>query len=152
MWWTACTTMMSPREIDMLLCFIPLLWAALMDWKKRIIPDWTWISILLIGGVSAFLLPYPTPAQRIAGFLLPGICLLLLAMKYGGVGGGDVKLTAAMGFCFGLNALAAILFFALPPACIYAKATRQRSVPLAVFLCIGFFIYAGVLFTYGLTG
>ncbi|WP_235811169.1 prepilin peptidase [Syntrophomonas wolfei] len=143
--------MMSPREIDMLLCAIPLLWAALMDWKKRIIPDWTWISILLIGGVSAFLLPYPTPAQRIAGFLLPGICLLLLAVKYGGVGGGDVKLAAALGFCFGLNALAAILFFALPPACVYAKATRQRSVPLAVFLCIGFFIYAGVLFIYGLT-
>lgn len=152
MWWTACTMMMSPREIDMLLCAIPLLWAALMDWKKRIIPDWTWISILLISGVSAFLLPYPTPAQRIAGFLLPGICLLLLALKYGGVGGGDIKLTAAMGFCFGLNALAAILFFALLPACVYAKATRQRSVPLAVFLGIGFFIYAGVLFIYGLTG
>lgn len=152
MWWTACTTMMSPREIDMLFCAIPLLWAALMDWKKRIIPDRTWIFILLIGGVSAFLLPYPTPAQRIAGFLLPGICLLILAVKYGGVGGGDVKLTAALGFCFGLNALAAILFFALPPACIYAKATRQRSVPLAVFLCTGFFIYAGVLFIYGLTG
>jgi len=152
MWWIACTMMMSPREIDMLLCAVPLLCAASTDLRKRIIPDWTWISILLIGGVSAFLFPYPTPAQRIAGFLLPGICLLLLAMKYGGVGGGDVKLTAAMGFCFGLNALAAILFFALPPACIYAKATRQRSVPLAVFLCIGFFIYAGVLFIYGLTG
>jgi len=135
----------------LLLCFIPLLWAAFMDWKKRIIPDWTWIIILAIGGVSAFLFPEPALAQRIAGLLLPGGCLLLLAVKYGGVGGGDVKLTAALGFCFGLNALAAILFFALPPACVYAKATRQRSVPLAVFLCIGFFIYAGVLFIYGLT-
>jgi len=135
----------------MLLCFIPLLWAAFTDWKKRIIPDWTWISILLIGGVSAFLSPEPTLVQRIAGFLLPGVCLLFLGVKHGGVGGGDVKLTAAMGFCFGLNTLAAILFFALPPACIYARATRQRSVPLAVFLCIGFFTYAGVLFIYRLT-
>mgnify|MGYP006936275297 CR=1 FL=1 len=83
--------------------------------------------------------------------LLPGVCLLFLAVKYGGVGGGDVKLTAALGYCFGLNALAAILFFALPPACIYTAMTRQRSVPLAVFLCIGFFMYAGVLFIYGLT-
>jgi leader peptidase (prepilin peptidase)/N-methyltransferase len=133
------------------LCFIPLLWAAFMDWKKRIIPDWTWITILTVGGVSAFLFPEPVWPERIAGLLLPGVCLLFLAVKYGGVGGGDVKLTAALGFCFGLNALTAILFFALLPACVYGLATRQRSVPLAVFLCIGFFMYAGALFIYGLT-
>lgn len=130
----------------LLFCAVPLLWAAITDFRKRIIPDWTWIVIILIGSVSAFLLPYPTLAQRIAGFLLPGICLFLLAIKYGGVGGGDIKLTAATGFCFGLNALAFILFFALFPACIYARATRQRSVPLAVFLCIGFFVYVGALY------
>ena len=134
----------------MLLCAIPILWAAVTDFRKRIIPDWTWIAILLIGGVSAFMLPYPTLLERIAGFLLPGLCLFLLAMKYGGVGGGDIKLTAAMGFCFGLYSLATILFFALIPACIYAKATKQKNVPLAVFLSIGFFTYAGVLFIYGL--
>ncbi|KXG77146.1 prepilin peptidase [Thermotalea metallivorans] len=134
----------------MLLCAAPLVWAAITDFRKRIIPDWTWIAILLIGGTSAFLLPYPTLLERIAGFLLPGLCLFLLAVKYGGVGGGDIKLTAAMGFCFGLYSLAAILFFALVPACIYAKVTKQKSVPLAVFLGIGFFTYAGVLFIYGL--
>jgi leader peptidase (prepilin peptidase)/N-methyltransferase len=130
----------------MLLCAVPILWAAVTDFRKRIIPDWTWIAILLIGGVSAFMLPYPTLLERIAGFLLPGLCLFLLAMKYGGVGGGDIKLTAAMGFCFGLYSLAAILFFALIPACIYAKATKQKSVPLAVFLGIGFCIYFGAVF------
>lgn len=130
----------------MLLCAVPILWAAVTDFRKRIIPDWTWIAILLIGGVFAFMLPYPTLLERIAGFLLPGLCLFLLAMKYGGVGGGDIKLTAAMGFCFGLYSLAAILFFALIPACIYAKATKQKSVPLAVFLGIGFCIYFGAVF------
>lgn len=147
MWWTVCTTMISPPAIDMtpLLCAVPLVWAAVTDYRKRIIPDWTWIVLLLIGIASAFLLPYPTLVQRIAGFLLPGLCLLLLAMKCGGVGGGDIKLTAAMGFCFGLNALAVILFAALLPACIYAKVTRQRSVPLATFLCIGFLVYFGIL-------
>lgn len=138
--------------MGMLLCAIPILWAAITDFRKRIIPDWTWITILLIGVVSAFVLktPYPPLHERIAGFLLPGLCLFFLAAKFGGVGGGDIKLTAAMGFCFGLYALAVILFFALIPACIYAKATKQKSVPLAVFLGIGFFIYAGVLFIYGL--
>ncbi|MGI6629889.1 MAG: prepilin peptidase [Bacillota bacterium] len=132
----------------MLLCAVPILWAAVTDFRKRIIPDWTWIAILLIGGVSAFMLktPHPPLFERIAGFMLPGISLFLLAMKYGGVGGGDIKLTAAMGFCFGLYGLAAILFFALIPACIYAKATKQKSVPLAVFLGIGFCIYFGAVF------
>lgn len=129
-----------------LLCAVPLLWAAVTDYQRRIIPDWTWIAILLIGLVSAFLLPVPAFYTRIVGLLLPGICLLLLAVRYGGIGGGDIKLTAALGFCFGLNALAFILFFALIPACIYAVATRQKSVPLAVFLCVGTFAYAGICY------
>lgn len=128
-----------------LLSAVPLVWAAMTDLKKRIIPDWTWIAILLIGIASAFLLPSPALYERIAGFLLPGLCLLLLAMRYGGIGGGDIKLTAAAGFCFGLNALAFMLFFALIPACIYAVATRQKSIPLATFLCIGVFLYAVLL-------
>jgi len=138
--------MMPQWVIDMvaLLSVIPLLWAAITDYKKRIIPDWTWIVLLAIGFVSAFLFPAPNLIERIAGLLIPGICLLLLAVKYSGVGGGDIKLTAAMGFCFGLYSLVFILFFSLLPALIYSKATKQRSIPLAVFLCIGFLIYAGI--------
>lgn len=128
----------------LLFCVIPLLWAAVTDYKKRIIPEWTWIAILLIGIVSAIFLPALPLYERIAGFLLPGLCLMFLAMKYGGVGGGDIKLTAAMGFTFGLNTLAVILLFALLPACVYAGVTKQRSVPLAVFLCAGAFC-CGVL-------
>jgi leader peptidase (prepilin peptidase)/N-methyltransferase len=132
----------------LLLCAVPLLWAAVTDYRKRLIPDWTWISIFLIGLVSAFLLPSPVFYERIVGFFVPGLCLLFLSMKYGDVGGGDIKLTAAMGFTFGLNTLAVILLFALLPACIYAKATKQRSVPLAVFLCAGTFLLATVVFVF----
>jgi leader peptidase (prepilin peptidase)/N-methyltransferase len=71
-------------------------------------------------------------------------------MKYGGVGGGDIKLTSALGFCIGLYGLMVILFFALVHACLYAKVTSQKSVPLAVFLCIGFFIYISIVFVNGL--
>ena len=138
---------MMPRwVIDMiaLLSAIPLLWAAITDYKKRIIPDWTWIALLVIGVITAFLFPFPNLVERIAGLLIPGLCLLILAVKHGGVGGGDIKLTAAMGFCFGLCSLVFILFFSLLPALIYSKATKQRSIPLAVLLCIGFLIYAGI--------
>nr|WP_312577767.1 A24 family peptidase [Sedimentibacter sp.] len=130
----------------LLFCAVPLTWAAVTDYKKRMIPDWTWIAILLIGIVSAIFLPTSALYERITGFLLPGLCLLFLAMKYGGVGGGDIKLTASMGFTFGLNTLAVILLFALFPACIYARVTKQRSVPLAVFLCTGAFCCGALVF------
>lgn len=133
----------------LLLYAIPMACAAITDWKKRIIPDWTWIAILMVGLASAVIngkgiLYIPLP-ERLVGFLFPAVSLLMIAFKWGGVGGGDIKLTAALGFCFELYGLAAILFFAVIPACIYARATKQRSVPLAVFLCIGFFVYAGFL-------
>lgn len=130
----------------LLFCAVPLIWAAVTDYKKRIIPDWTWIVILLIGIISAIFLPTSSLYERIVGFLLPGFCLLFLAMEYGGVGGGDIKLTAAMGFTFELNILAVILLFALLPACIYARVTKQQSVPLAVFLCTGAFCCGTLVF------
>lgn len=127
----------------MILCAIPMICAAITDMKKRIIPDWTWITVLLIGGVSAFFfeIPYLSLLERILGLVVPGLSLLIIATQYGGVGGGDIKLMAAMGFCFGMLGLAAILLFAVIPAGIYSFVTKQRSVPLAVFLCIGFFVY-----------
>ena len=132
----------------LLLCAIPMACAAITDWKKRIIPDWTWIAILMVGLASAVIngkgILYIPLHERLVGLLFPAVSLLMIAFKWGGVGGGDIKLTAALGFCFGLYGLAAILFFAVIPACIYARATKQRSVPLAVFLCIGFFVYAGL--------
>lgn len=133
----------------LLFCAVPLLWAAVTDYKKRIIPEWTWTAILLIGIVSAIFLPELPLYERIAGFLLPGLCLMFLAMKYGGVGGGDIKLTAAMGFTLGLNTLAVILLFALFPAYIYARVTKQRSVPLAVFLCTGAFCCGAIVLAVG---
>ncbi|MPN31831.1 hypothetical protein SDC9_179306 [bioreactor metagenome] len=51
-------------------------------------------------------------------------------------------MTAAMGFCFGLSGLAVILFFALIPAGIYTVTTKQKGIPLAVFLFAGFLAYA----------
>ncbi|WP_242860375.1 A24 family peptidase [Desulfosporosinus sp. I2] len=133
----------------LLLYAIPMICAAITDWKKRIIPDWTWIAILMVGFASAVIngkgILYIPLLERFTGLLFPAVSLLMIAFKWGGVGGGDIKLMAALGFCFGLYGLAAILFFAVIPACIYARATKQRSVPLAVFLCIGFFVYAGLL-------
>lgn len=136
----------------MLIYTVPILCAAITDWKKRIIPDWTWVAILVTGIFCAVMgesigrevqgILYVPLLERVAGLVFPATVLLLIALKWGGTGGGDIKLTAALGFAFGLYGLVFILFFAVIPACIYAGATRQKSVPLAVFLAIGFLAYA----------
>lgn len=143
----------------MLIYAVPILCAAITDWRKRIIPDWTWVAILVTGifyavmgesigrGVQGIL--YVPLLERTAGLLFPAIVLLLIALKWGGTGGGDIKLTSSLGFAFGLYGLVFILFLAVIPACIYAGATRQKSVPLAVFLAVGFLAYACIQFLIG---
>jgi len=143
----------------MLIYAIPILCAAITDGKKRIIPDWTWVTILVTGifcvvmgetiGREVQGILYVPLLDRIAGLVFPAIVLLLIALKWGGTGGGDIKLTASLGFAFGLYGLVFILFFAVIPACIYAGATRQKSVPLAVFLAAGFLAYACIYFLIG---
>ena len=126
----------------MIFCAIPIMYAAITDWKRRIIPDWTWITVLLIGAISIFLpeIMYVPLFERVTGLLLPAASMMIIAIKCGGIGGGDIKMMAAMGFCFGIYGLIEMLLFAVISACIYSIVTKQRSVPLAVFLCIGFFV------------
>ena len=140
----------------MLIYAVPIICAAITDWRKRIIPDWTWLVVLITGIFCAVIgesigrdvqgILYVPLIERITGLLYPAAALLIIALKWGGVGGGDIKLTAALGFAFGLYGLVFILFFAVVPACIYAGATRQKSVPLAVFLAAGFLAYASFHF------
>jgi leader peptidase (prepilin peptidase)/N-methyltransferase len=124
-----------------------LLTAAVWDIRRREIPDWIPLLIFLTG------IPQMNPPDAFSGLVATGLPYLLAAVlsykrEGSSIGGGDIKLTAAMGFAFGLNTLAAILLLALLPACIYAKATKQRSVPLAVFLCVGAFSFAVVVFVF----
>lgn len=143
----------------MVIYAIPILCAAIIDGRKRIIPDWTWVTILLTGILCAVIgetigrevqgILYVPLLDRIVGLVFPAAALLIIALKWGGTGGGDIKLTASLGFAFGLYGLVFILFFTVIPACIYAGATRQKSVPLAVFLAAGFLAYACVHFLIG---
>ena len=137
--------------ILMILYTIPMISAAVTDAKKRIIPDWTWVAVLLIGGISALFLDTTLISlpERAAGFILSGLILLFIAIRYGGIGGGDIKLIAAMGFCFGLFGVMLILLISTILACIYSIVTKQRSVPLAVFLCIGVYIYFVIILCSG---
>lgn len=106
--------------------WLVLLTAALIDYKKRIIPNSIVILILLTG------LWNPVGAlERCAGLLLPALPLFLFALKFRNINGGDIKYVAALGFCFGLTELAAVLAFTTVLAGIWVIVKKEKSVPLA---------------------
>lgn len=127
------------------LFFILLLVASIWDIRKRIIPDELNAMILCIG-----LLTF-TP-DKLAGLLL-GLPLFIAAiLKEGGMGGGDIKLTAAAGFVLGFPLGMAGLIFGLSAVLLYhliirsirklkhinAPAAGETLLPLAPFLSVGF--------------
>lgn len=91
---------------------------AMIDWKKQIIPDKLNLTIFLVGAVYVVLLPIgflltekemawegsfrAAALGRIAGsIILPGLMLLGNFLIKGAFGGGDVKLSAALGMAYG---------------------------------------------------
>lgn len=128
--------------------FYCLLFAvSVWDIRKRIIPDVLCVAILLTGMMSF------TP-DKVFGILL-GLPLLIAALiKEGGMGGGDIKLTAASGFALGLPAGVTALILALTAVLFYNLGLRvicrvrqnkpfvdkETALPMAPFLSVGFIL------------
>jgi leader peptidase (prepilin peptidase)/N-methyltransferase len=119
--------------------------ASAWDIRKRTVPD-TLNALILCAGLLAF------APVKLAGLLL-GLPLLVAALlKEGGMGGGDVKLTAASGFVLGLPMGTVGLILGLSAALLYhlmirgirkrnnleAPAAKDTLLPLAPFLSAGF--------------
>lgn len=133
--------------VQTMLFFCLLFAASVWDIRKRIIPDVICAAILLTGMMSF------TP-DKAFGVLL-GLPLLIAALiKEGGMGGGDIKLTAASGFVLGfpsgvaglIIALVAVLFYHLGLRIIHKAGqkkppvAKETAVPMAPFLSVGFIL------------
>ena len=81
------------------------------DTITRKIPDL--FPVLIASAAVCKLIQHPASAARaIPGLFLLSIPMLLLALKWGGLGGGDIKLTAACGLFLGADALLTGAFLA----------------------------------------
>ena len=119
--------------------------ASILDFRRRVIPN----SICLLTA-AAGLISF-SPAQ-LAGVLAALPLLIAALIQPDGMGGGDIKLTAAAGFVLGvwhglwglaLGLLLAVLFSAA--AALFQNLVRhidlpksQAAMPLGPFLSIGF--------------
>lgn len=129
-----------------------LLAASVWDIRKRIIPD-SLCALIALTGLLTF------APGKLLGILL-GLPLLIAALiKEDGMGGGDIKLTAACGFVLGLPTGCAGLMLGLTTAVLWHIAAKawcklqskskpaaaQIALPLAPFLSTGF-IAATIIF------
>ena len=127
--------------------FIALLAAAsVFDIRKRIIPD-SICALTALAGLICF-----SPA-RLFGILAALPLLIAALCKQGGIGGGDIKLTAASGIVLGfeggiaglaIGLAAMLLFYAGGQIARWLRKGERKSgrasLPLAPFLSIGFLI------------
>ena len=125
-----------------------LIFISLTDQKKHQIPDN--IVILLSGVVliSLFYFDNLTFMERITGMIcVSGLLTVLDILCPGAFGGGDIKLTAVMGFACGMQkmnriflitVLAAVIIYWLKKA--VNKISRIDKIAMAPYLCAGFII------------
>ena len=136
-------------------CFMAsiLIVICLIDYYERIIPDGLVLAILaatvLYKGLGHFILGTPLLFRdSIYGFLSGGLVFLSIAVvSKGAMGGGDIKLTAALGLILGfkktvLNILLSFIIGALVSLylLISGRKGRKDEIPFGPFINISFFI------------
>lgn len=132
---------------------IALLIGAITDFLNRTIPDSVSIIIAAVGFIWLW-----QPMESLWGLLLAGLPLFILAMiNTNWVGGGDVKLGAALGVAFGTYAvyfmaiasiLALLTSFGIHLYKRIRKAEFKFTLPFAPFIflsVLGGFIYANFI-------
>lgn len=127
------------NEIKGLLFFMLLAIASYKDIKTRTIPNVIHILIMMVGLIQIDLV------DSLLGFFIVPLPFFIMAyLKEGSIGGGDIKIMAAIGFTVGLFkgmevsllALILIVLTSLGSKWIYHK--EYTCIPVVPFLTIGF--------------
>ncbi len=141
-------------------CYLGVLGAAVVDWKIHIIPNFipfallcARIAILLYEWVSGNFVFENLISSLLGCMLCLGGLTIADKLSSGGIGKGDVKLLAAIGFTSGVYTVFSILLFALIFCSIAAivlvfwkKATWKSQLPFGPFIYMGFLCM--LLFSY----
>jgi prepilin peptidase CpaA len=116
------------QESGWLLAVFLALWAGVLDWRYRRIPNWLTVPGLLAGiAVNTATSGWPGAKASLLGAGL-GLLLLLPFVVIKALGAGDWKLIGAMGACLGTTRLIAVLI---------------GSVLVAGVMALGLIIYKG---------
>jgi leader peptidase (prepilin peptidase)/N-methyltransferase len=146
--WTATVAVLwnDPTEVALGLVFtFTLLAVALTDLERRVIPNKILLVATVVGfGIAAVGDPSSLPERAIAAAAAGGVLFLVVLAYPKGMGLGDVKLTAVMGFYLGRNVAPAILVALLLGSVVglamiarQGAAARKQAIPFGPFLAVG---------------
>ncbi|HEY4745215.1 MAG TPA: prepilin peptidase [Desulfuromonadaceae bacterium] len=125
-----------------------------IDIAHQIIPDEISLSGIVVGFLCSFFLPWHSWLNSLAGILLGGGSLLLVAWGYHrltgkeGMGGGDIKLLAMMGAFLGWRAVPFIIFAGSLVGSVvgisimlFQKKDSKLAIPFGPYLAFGALLY-----------
>jgi len=148
---SACGTDLWIALFEIFVCYLAVLAAAVIDLKTQTIPNW--IPLALMGArllIFLYEVIFTDAAvsymiSSLVGGLLCGLLLVISnKLSKGGIGGGDIKLLAAMGFLRGLSVTFATLLLSLIACSVISvflllskKCTMKDHVPFGPFVYLG---------------
>ena len=136
-------------ELTLLFIFAGvLLLIALIDYKVQIMPDGLVFATALGGLLYGWLyLPGCITNSLLGALIVCGIMLAIFIISRGGMGGGDVKLSAAAGLWLGVDATLIFLLLAFMAGGIYSAVLLvsgskkgKEAIPFGPFLCAAAFV------------
>jgi len=116
-----------------------------IDYSHLIIPDGLNIAIFLLALVSLSMnFSMSDLIDRMGGLLLGGGCFLLIALiSHGAMGGGDIKLMAALGFTFGITGILMLMLLSFLLGAVISVGllllklkSRNDAIPFGPFITI----------------
>ncbi len=116
-------------SVELLLCLGTI---SISDLKRKIIPNSLILTLFLIG-IRIGRLSY---VESIIGAILLPIILMLLGSIYP-IGGGDIKLISALGFCLGFWYQMVILAVGMSLSLAVTVITRKKAIILGPFISFG---------------
>ncbi|HYI39022.1 MAG TPA: prepilin peptidase [Allosphingosinicella sp.] len=135
-----------------------MLWAAIGDWRTRTIPNWLNGTIALLAipfWWSVGLSLWPGVALQI-GLAMAIFGLFAIAFRFGAMGGGDVKMAAALALWLPfpevvsllvvMSIAGGVLTLAMVVAHRMAKAAGQPEIPYGIAIAFGGFWVLGERF------
>lgn len=121
-----------------------LLIAGCIDYRYRKIPN----TVILLLFIYAALFSTISFIDKLFGFLLTALPLFLIALITDKIKGGDLKFLAVLAMAIGLANLAWLLLFTMSYAVTYTLATKEKTIPLAFFVLLGW-ITGGLIWVLG---